>query len=127
MLEKHFMGVRIRRLRAISCMLILFLFAAHLSIAQDVFPGKTWEKIKNPEKFGYSLEKLEEARKFAEKGKTAAVVIIVGGKILYEWGEVERDFITHSARESDVQATVRDLRELDVVRNVGGLLRVIGD
>jgi homoserine dehydrogenase len=36
-------------------------------------------------------------------------------------------FITHTARESDVQATVRDLRELDVVRNVGGLLRVIGD
>ena len=36
-------------------------------------------------------------------------------------------FITHSARESDVQATVRELRDLDVVRNVGGLLRVIGD
>jgi homoserine dehydrogenase len=36
-------------------------------------------------------------------------------------------FITHSARESDVQATVRELRELNVVRNVGGLLRVIGD
>jgi homoserine dehydrogenase len=35
-------------------------------------------------------------------------------------------FITHVARERDVQATVRDLRELDVVRNVGGLLRVIG-
>jgi homoserine dehydrogenase len=36
-------------------------------------------------------------------------------------------FITHSARESDVQATVRELRNLDVVRQVGGLLRVIGD
>jgi homoserine dehydrogenase len=35
-------------------------------------------------------------------------------------------FITHIARESDVQATVRDLRGLDAVRNVGGLLRVIG-
>ena len=35
-------------------------------------------------------------------------------------------FITHTARESDVQATVRMLRELDVVKNVGGLLRVIG-
>ncbi len=36
-------------------------------------------------------------------------------------------FITHAARESDVQATVRELRDLDVVRNIGGLLRVIGD
>jgi homoserine dehydrogenase len=35
-------------------------------------------------------------------------------------------FVTHEARESSVQATVRELRELDVVRNVGGLLRVIG-
>ena len=35
-------------------------------------------------------------------------------------------FITHTARESAMQATVRELRSLDVVRNVGGLLRVIG-
>jgi homoserine dehydrogenase len=35
-------------------------------------------------------------------------------------------FITHTALEADVQATLRDLRELDVVKRVGGLLRVIG-
>jgi homoserine dehydrogenase len=35
-------------------------------------------------------------------------------------------FVTHVAKESAVQATVRELRELDVVRNIGGLLRVIG-
>ncbi len=34
-------------------------------------------------------------------------------------------FITHEALEADVQATVRELRDLDVVRRVGGLLRVI--
>jgi homoserine dehydrogenase len=34
-------------------------------------------------------------------------------------------FITHEAREADVQATVRSLRDLDVVRRVGGLIRVI--
>ncbi len=35
-------------------------------------------------------------------------------------------FITHEAKESAVQATMRELRELDVVRSIGGLLRVIG-
>ena len=35
-------------------------------------------------------------------------------------------FITHEALEADVQATVRRLRDLAVVRRVGGLLRVIG-
>jgi homoserine dehydrogenase len=35
-------------------------------------------------------------------------------------------FITHEARESAVQSTVTQLRELDVVRSIGSLLRVIG-
>ena len=35
-------------------------------------------------------------------------------------------FITHTAREADVQATLHDLRDLDVVKQVGGLLRVVG-
>jgi homoserine dehydrogenase len=35
-------------------------------------------------------------------------------------------FITHEAMESSVQACVRELRELEVVKRVGSLLRVIG-
>ena len=35
-------------------------------------------------------------------------------------------FVTHIAREADMQATVRRLRDLAVVRRVGGLIRVIG-
>jgi homoserine dehydrogenase len=34
-------------------------------------------------------------------------------------------FITHRARESDVQATLRDLRELDAVDRIGSVLRVV--
>jgi homoserine dehydrogenase len=34
-------------------------------------------------------------------------------------------FITHDAREADVQATLRDLADLDVVRRIGGVLRVV--
>jgi homoserine dehydrogenase len=35
-------------------------------------------------------------------------------------------FITHTARERDVQACLHDLRRLDVVDQIGGLIRVIG-
>ncbi|HVB06292.1 MAG TPA: homoserine dehydrogenase [Acidimicrobiales bacterium] len=35
-------------------------------------------------------------------------------------------FITHLAREADIQATLAGLRELDAVERIGGLLRVIG-
>jgi homoserine dehydrogenase len=35
-------------------------------------------------------------------------------------------FVTHPAYERDVQACLRDLRQLDVVERIGGLLRVVG-
>jgi homoserine dehydrogenase len=35
-------------------------------------------------------------------------------------------FITHGAREAAVQACLRELRDLDVVKRIGSLLRVIG-
>ncbi len=35
-------------------------------------------------------------------------------------------FITHAAKESSLQACVRELRDLDAVKRVGSLLRVIG-
>jgi homoserine dehydrogenase len=41
-------------------------------------------------------------------------------------GEARLIFITHEAVERDVQATLHDLRELDVVDRVGTVLRVIG-
>jgi homoserine dehydrogenase len=36
-------------------------------------------------------------------------------------------FITHGAREAAVRATLRELDDLEVVKQVGGLLRVIGE
>ena len=34
-------------------------------------------------------------------------------------------FITHVAREADVQATLRELRDLDAIHRVGSVLRVV--
>jgi homoserine dehydrogenase len=41
-------------------------------------------------------------------------------------GEARLIFITHEAVERDVQATLHDLRDLDVVDRVGTVLRVVG-
>ncbi len=41
-------------------------------------------------------------------------------------GEARLVFITHTAREADVQATLASLGELEVVGRIGALLRVIG-
>ena len=104
MFNIHFRSPKARRLAVFSCGLVILLFQSLFLCAQNVYPGKTWEKVKNPEELGYSLAGLEAARNLADEGTTAAVVIVVNGKILYEWGEVERDFITHSARKSFLSA-----------------------
>jgi homoserine dehydrogenase len=41
--------------------------------------------------------------------------------------EADLVFITHRALERDVQATLRELRELDAVHHVGSVIRVLGD
>ena len=41
-------------------------------------------------------------------------------------GHARLIFITHEARESDVRATLHELRDLDAVTSIGSVLRVIG-
>ena len=36
-------------------------------------------------------------------------------------------FITHECRERDLQATLRDLRGLEAVHELGNVIRVVGD
>ena len=68
------------------------------------FPAESWEKVDKPEDMGYSLELLQEAETYANSINTAATTIIVDGKILYEWGEVKKKFMTHSIRKSVLSA-----------------------
>lgn len=83
---------------------ILFLLGASLhSLAQNQiqhFPGKHWDYVNNIEASGYSLNNLKKAKAYAEGINTAAVVIVVNGKILYEWGSVDQKYNTHSIRKS---------------------------
>jgi CubicO group peptidase (beta-lactamase class C family) len=71
---------------------------------QDVFPGESWIKIAKPEDLGYSSKKLAKAREYSESIHTAAVVIVAGGQILDEWGDIEEKYMTHSVRKSFLSA-----------------------
>ncbi|UCG27350.1 MAG: hypothetical protein JSV24_10280, partial [Bacteroidales bacterium] len=85
--------------------LIPFLLLISCSeVRHDTFPGETWEKAGKPEDLNYSAEKLAEAKRYCEGINTAAVVIVAGGRIVDEWGEVERKFMTHSIRKSFLSA-----------------------
>lgn len=88
-----------------NLLLILFvLLTGYSANTQVTFPGATWEKVAKPEDLGYSSEKLQHAEAYASTIKTAAVVIVVDGKILYEWGNTEKKYKTHSMRKSFLSA-----------------------
>ena len=93
-----------------SCLKILIVFIlstlslSSYSTEQNVYPDTKWSKAKKPEDLGYSSEKLAKAKEFADGLKTAAVMIIVNGQVLYEWGETGKKYYVHSARKSFLSA-----------------------
>ena len=93
-----------RRLIERSCQVLFLGLLVFSGIFAQIYPGESWSKVKNPEELGYSSEKLSFAKEKISKADTAAVVIVINGKILYEWGEVERKFYVHSIRKSFLSA-----------------------
>ncbi len=69
-----------------------------------VYPGEKWQKWKTPEAAGWSNTKIDEAKKYADSLKTAAVMVVLDGKILTEWGETKRPLRCHSMRKSILSA-----------------------
>jgi CubicO group peptidase (beta-lactamase class C family) len=52
-----------------------------------------------PEAAGWSSAKLEEARAFADKIGSAAVMVLYDGRVLVSWGQVTRKYRVHSIRK----------------------------
>jgi CubicO group peptidase (beta-lactamase class C family) len=117
--------------------LLVFLCIAPLAAGQKeiVYPGESWERITDPASAGDDPAKLEEARKYIEKIKTTGLVVVVGGRILFEYGDIEQVSYVASVRKSilamlygnyvedgtiDLNETLEDL-EMD---DVGGLLPI---
>lgn len=73
-------------------------------VSDNVFPGESWEHVADVSDYGYSQAGLEQAKAYADSINTAAVIVVVDGQILYEWGEVEKKFNTHSIRKSFLSA-----------------------
>ena len=85
--------------------LLLFLILAIINIHCDNNSSdlnidnsnNNWEVVSTPENLGYSSSKLEEVKQWAETNtETAAVMVIVDGKILYQWGNTSEKYLTHS-------------------------------
>lgn len=97
---------------AIPLLLLLLTLLVSLSTSvtlaqtagQQVYPGDVWAKVSSPEDAGYSSERLGEAEEYSKSIATAAVMVIVDGLVLCEWGETNRDYNIHSIRKSFLSA-----------------------
>ena len=98
-----------RRSSGIPLALLLAIAASLASAAASAgsgarFPGRTWDKAIRPEDLGYSSGKLAAAKAYSQTIKTAAVMVVVRGVIVDEWGDVAKKYLTHSTRKSFLSA-----------------------
>jgi CubicO group peptidase (beta-lactamase class C family) len=100
-----------------------------------VFPDTVWERIADPASVGFSSEALEVVRAYADSIDTTGLLVVVGGKVLLEYGDVSEVTYVASVRKSILamlygsyveDGTIdldRTLEELGM-DDVGGLLPV---
>lgn len=76
------------------------LTSAASAMGPDTYPGDEWTILESPADAGWSKEKLDAAGAFGEKAGTAALTVVQGGVIVYEWGHADREYMCHSMRKS---------------------------
>jgi CubicO group peptidase (beta-lactamase class C family) len=65
-----------------------------------LFPGKEWERIEKPESVGYSVARLQALRGWLQSLDTTAMMVSVGGRSLFEYGDLTRQSYLASVRKS---------------------------
>jgi CubicO group peptidase (beta-lactamase class C family) len=102
-------------------------------LRQTVYPGVEWDRIVDPSAEGYSPSSLSALRTTLGQGQTTAMMIVVGGRVLFQYGDVVETSYVASARKSLVSmlygkyvanGTIpldKSLRELGI-DDKGGLL-----
>jgi len=118
--------------KIISSIMLLTMFFLFTNCTEDsVAPVHDPNELEyvTPEDVGYSSQKLEEAKQFAEQSGFDAVMALYDGKILFSWGSVSQNYYTHSIRKPllsalygihvyqgniDLDATMEDLNIDDI-------------
>jgi CubicO group peptidase (beta-lactamase class C family) len=97
-----------------------------------VYPSKDWERIEKPESAGYSSARLQALRGWLQSLDTTAMLVSVGGRSLFEYGDLTHLSYLASVRKSVLailygkyveNGTIKldkTLRELEFT-DVGGL------
>ena len=76
------------------------LSAQKKQVQKSQFPGLEWKQIVSPERMGFDSSILKEAKEFAASINSSAFMVIVDGKLVDQWGAVDKKYNTHSIRKS---------------------------
>lgn len=85
-----------------ASLLIGSLCLAFLSVNAENSPAqgkRAGLEYVEPEDVGWSSQKLEEAKAFAEKINSAAVMVLYDGKVFISWGNTAKKYSLHSIRK----------------------------
>jgi len=74
--------------------------AARTAQLTTVVPGQNWERVPKPESAGYDGARLEVLRAWLKTNRTTAILVSVGGRILFEYGDVAHVSKIASVRKS---------------------------
>src|SRR5579859_8117258 len=68
------------------------------------FPGDAWQPQSSSENANWSAEKLGSAHIYANSIHSSAVMIIQGGHVVDQWGEIDKKICAYSVRKSLISA-----------------------
>lgn len=73
---------------------------------QHSFPASSWQRLPSLEKAGWSKQKLAAAHQYANTDSihTSAVMIVQGGEVVDQWGDVDKKIDCYSIRKSLISA-----------------------
>lgn len=96
-------------MKNVLILLIMLIFAGCYDLDDDTFitsaqapafPDKEWVKVADPEQRGWSVQKLNDARNYAEDIKSDAVMVIDDGRLIAAWGDTDKKYYVASVRKS---------------------------
>lgn len=74
--------------------------------SQSRFPGDSWQQSGSLESAGWSQAKLAAARRYSETDsiRSSAVMIVQGGAVIAQWGDIDKKISSYSVRKSLLSA-----------------------
>ena len=120
-------------IRVALCAVLTFVAVLRAEPASDVFPGAVWDAVDRPGSVGFSSSRLEAVRAWTASLDTTALMVVVGGRTLFAFGDAAHVSYLASCRKSVLSllygkyvdsgaiATDRTLADLDF-SDIGGLL-----